>query len=334
MAKQSGQKLKLLHILDILKKYSDEDHPINASQIAERLSDRGIVAERKSIYDDILNLEDYGYDIIKAPSNKGGWFLGEREFEVPEIYLLSDAVKSAKFISASKTRDLLSKLKNMLSSYEANKRQNAVYFNTFSKCSNEELFYSIDEINRAIENKKQISFIYSSRGFDNNRNIIKKEKEMTVNPYALTWQDDHYYLVGNHNKYDNLLHLRLERMSKVKMLDTASRHFSEVCPYTEFFDIADYTEKLFGMYGGECSEVELCCDKSIVEQVLDRFGEQVFIKNVTETTFSFTVKLRISEALVTWILNYGEKITVKKPQFLSNMIVERINNVLKNYSEE
>ncbi len=334
MAKQSGQKLKLLYILDILKKYSDEEHPINASQIAEKLAEKGITSERKSIYDDILNLEDFGYDIIKAPSNKGGWFLGEREFEVPEIYLLSDAVKSAKFISAAKTRDLLTKLKNMLSCFEAQKRQNAVYFNTFSKCSNEELFYSIDEINRAIELKKQISFIYSSRGFDNSRNIIKKEKEMVVSPYALTWQDDHYYLVGNHKKYDNLLHLRLERMSKVKMLDTNARHFSEVCPYTEFFDIADYTEKLFGMYGGDMLEVELCCDKSIVEQVLDRFGEQVFIKNVTDTHFSFTTKLRLSEALVTWTLNYGDKITVKKPEILKNMIKDRINNVLKNYSEE
>lgn len=331
MAKRSNQKLKLIYTLDILKKYSDEQNPLNAREIAQKLLDYGIEAERKSIYNDIACLEEYGCDIIK---DNGGWFIGDREFEVPEIYLLCDAVRSAKFISTKKTRELISKLHNMLSVFEVKKRENSVFFSVDEKCTNEELYYNIDKISNAIQSKKQIKLIYSSRGFSSLREVKLEKREMIVNPYAMTWQDDHYYLVGNHTKYDNLLHLRLDRISAVEMLDSDVRHFSEVSEYTDFFDIADYTKKLFMMHSGELCDIELCCNKKIIEQVLDRFTENIFIKNVTEQSFSFKVPAVISEALVTWIINYGENLTVIKPEKLRNMVIERAQQVLKNYSEE
>lgn len=331
MAKQPRQKLKLLYVLDILKKYSDENHPLNASEIAEKLSFYGIEAERKSIYDDILQLEIYGTDIIKS-SNKKGWFIGSREFETPEINLLCDAVKSANFISANKTRELISKLTEKLSENEKDKYRD-VFFNPNLKCKNEEIYYTIDKLNTAIKSKKQVTLKYSSRFLSKDREIEKQTKEMTINPYALTWQDDHYYLVGNYAKYNNLIHLRVDRINKVEITETPSRHFSEVSNYTDFFDIADYTKKLFSMHGGELFDVELCCNKSIIEHVLDRFGENIFIKNVTEDTFSFKTQLSLSEALVTWILNFGENITVKSPQKLREMIKFRLNQVLKNYED-
>jgi len=334
MAKRSGQKLKLLYTLDILKKYSDEEHPLNANEIAEKLSLYGIEAERKSIYDDIATLGDYGFDIAKAPSNKGGWFLGERDFEVPEIYLLCDAVKTAKFISAKKTRELISKLNGMLSINDAKKRENSVFFDAQIKCTNEELYYTIDRLSSAIENKKQVKLLYTSRELSDNRQIIKNAKERIINPYALTWQDDHYYLVCNYPRYDNLLHLRVDRINSVEILPHSVRPFSEVSHYRDFFDIADYTKRLFGMYTGELQEVEFCCNKRIIEPVLDRFDENIFIKNVTEDSFSFTAKITLSDALVTWIINYGDDIKIKKPEILKDMIKERVTKVLKNYSED
>lgn len=331
MAKQPRQKLKLLYVLDILKKYSDEEHPLNASEIAEKLSVYGIDAERKSIYDDIFQLEIYGADIIKS-SNKKGWFIGSREFEVPEINLLCDAVKSANFISANKTRELLSKLTDMLSENEKDKQRN-VFFDPNIKCKNEEIYYTIDKLNAAIKQQKQVTLKYSSRILSNGREIQKKTKEMVINPYALTWQDDHYYLVGNYAKYDNLIHLRVDRMNSVEITENNARHFSVVSEYTDFFDIADYTEKLISMHSGELCDVELCCDKSIIEPVLDHFGENIYIKNVTDNTFSFKAKLSLSEAVVTWILNFGEKMTVKSPEKLREMIKSRITATLKNYEE-
>jgi len=263
-------KLRLLYVLDILKKYSDEQNPLNSADIMDKLSQSGITAERKALYDDISLLEQYGYDIIKTSIPKKGWFIGEREFEIPEIYLLCDAVRTAKFISPKKTRELLSKLNSMLSVSQKKVREDAVFFSASDKAENEEIYYSIDKISRAITEKRQISLSYAVRSLNKGRSISHSVKEMTVNPYALAWQDDHYYLIGNHSKYDNLIHLRLDRISKVKNLSSPSRHFSEVSDYKDFFDTADYTKKLFGMYGGELAEIALCCNKAIREPVLER----------------------------------------------------------------
>lgn len=330
MSKRARQKLKLIYTLDILKKFSDEENPLNAANIAEKLLDYGIEAERKSIYDDIACLEDYGCDIIKSESPKG-WFIGDREFEMPEIYLLCDAVRSAKFISAKKTAELINKLHSMLSVNQIKRRENSVYFGAADKCGNEELYYNIDKIADAIETGKQIEFTYSVRYFDKERTVKQTKKTMTVNPYALTWQDDYYYLIGNHIKYDNLIHLRLDRISSVKVLESKARHYSEVCSYKEYFDTADYTNKLFSMYGGSLEDVELCCNKQITEQVLDRFSENIFIKKVTDDEFCFTVKAALSDALVTWIINYGSNLRVNSPEILKEMVIKRAKTVLENY---
>lgn len=330
MSKRARQKLKLIYTLEILKRYSDEENPLTANKIAEKLLDYGIEAERKSIYDDIACLEEYGCDIIKSASPKG-WFIGDREFEVPEIYLLCDAVRSAKFISAKKSAELIEKLDAMLSVNQVKRRENSVYFGASDKCGNEELYYNIDKIADAIESHRQIELTYSVRYFDSEREVKKTRKTMVINPYALTWQDDYYYLLGNHIKYDNIIHLRLDRISAVKILDTKSRHFSEVSSYTEYFDTADYTNKLFGMYGGAMADVELCCNKRITEQVLDRFSENIFIKKVTDEEFCFTVKAALSEALVTWIINYGSDLKVNSPEELREMVKNRAKTVLRNY---
>ena len=334
ISKGQNQKLKLLYVLDIFKKYSDEEHPLNAVDISEKLAELGIDSERKGIYNDIAALEQYGCDIIKTSLPKTGWFIGDREFEIPEINLLCDAVRSAKFISAKKTRELISKLYSMLSVYQQKQNKNRVFFAACDKCSNEELYYNIDSISKAIEQRKQIKFNYSSRILDSSREISHKTREMTVNPYALTWQDDYYYLICNYKKYDNLLHLRVDRMNGVEINDTVARHFSEVSEYTDFFDVADYTAKLFGMHSGELQEIELCCESGIAEQVFDRFGENIFIKNKTDEHFGFTVKAAVSDALVSWIISYGTRLKVVKPNILRDMVTERAREVLKLYDEK
>ena len=257
--------------------------------------------------------------------------MASREFELPEIYLLCDAVRSAKFISAKKTRELIGKLRGMISVNEAERNKNSVYFAPSDKCVNEAIYYNIDKISTAIQSRKQIEIIYSLRQLDSSREVVHKEKKMIINPYALTWQDDYYYLIGNHAKYDNLIHLRVDRIEKVNITEIPARNFSEVSEYKEFFDTADYTNKLFGMYSGEMQDIEICCNRSITEQVLDRFGENIFIKNLSEEEFCVTVKAAVSDALVTWIINYGEKLKVVKPDSLRQMVKERAKAVLKNY---
>lgn len=329
MPKSWGQKLKILYVLDILKNYSDEQNPLTATAICELLSQQGIEAERKSIYTDIESLCDYGYDIIYSSSPRG-YFLGERDFEEAEIYLLSDAVRTAKFISPKKTRELVKKLDSMLSRPQRQKRNKDIYFDYAQKCSNEEIFYNIDKISSAITEGKKIEFDYVTRELCGREfvDIIKRRK---VSPYALTWQDDHYYLICNYEKYDNLMHLRLDRISKAEITPEKARHFSEVSVYKEVFDVADYTNKIFGMFSGEVQTVELCCKKEIAKTVADRFSENIFITNVTENEFRFSYKAAISEALVTFIMNFGDSIKVISPESLKQDIITRAEKILKVY---
>lgn len=331
MAKKQGQRLKILYILDFLKRESDEEHPVTAADICEYLDSQGIAAERKSVYADISALTDYGADIVRSGSPRG-WFLASREFEEPEIYLLADAVRTAGFISAAKTRELVKKLDSFVSRYQAQKRENRVYFSSCAKSVNEEIFYSIDKISLAVTEKKKIRFEYVNRVLSPDRTIEKQKREMLISPYALTWQDDHYYVIGNYEKYDNLIHLRLDRMYKVEITDMPQRHFSEVSEYTDYFDTPDYTAKLFGMHGGEIYDIELKCSKKITEQVADRFGEDIFIKKVTDEDFCFTVRAALSDALVSWVISYGDRVKVLEPQILRDMVIGRTEKVLGLYN--
>ena len=323
--------MKILYILDFLKRESDEEHPVTAADICEYLDSQGIAAERKSVYADISALTDYGADIVRSGSPRG-WFLASREFEEPEIYLLADAVRTAGFISAAKTRELVKKLDSFVSRYQAQKRENRVYFSSCAKSVNEEIFYSIDKISRAVSEKKKIGFEYVNRVLSPDRTIEKQKREMLISPYALTWQDDHYYVIGNYEKYDNLIHLRLDRMYKVEITDVPQRHFSEVSEYTDYFDTPDYTAKLFGMHGGEIYDIELKCSKKITEQVADRFGEDIFIKKVTDEDFCFTVRAALSDALVSWVISYGDRVKVLEPQILRDMVISRTEKVLGLYN--
>lgn len=333
MAERIGQKLKLLYLTEILRKKTDEEHPLNATELCKCLAEYGITAERKAIYNDIENLIAFGYDIVKTRTPRSGFFMASREFELPEIYLLTDAVQSANFITPKKTRELVSKLDKMLSENQTRAREQRVYFDSKHKCNNEEIYYNIDTIRQAIEQNKKIKLRYTRRELSDNRKIVSVSKEMTISPYALIWQNDHYYLVGNNAKYDNLLHLRIDRMHSIKITDEKWRHFSEVCQYKEFFNVSDYADKSFNMYGGEVTEIELKCDKSKLEQIIDRFSRDIFICKVTDTTFNFSTKALISDGLISWLLQSGNFVEVVSPLSLRQTVSDRIDMLRNTYNK-
>ncbi len=330
MASAASVKLKLLHIVNILKQYSDEDHPISASFIISKLNGYGISAERKAIYDDIECLIEFGYEIIKTRNPRAGYFLAEREFELPEIYLLEDAVRTAHFITEKKTRDLCQKLDKLLSVHQLKRNGSGIYINTDGKTKNESIFYNIDTISRAIENRHKIAYKYGVREL-HGREIVTVYKERTLNPYAMTWQDDHYYLIGNYDKYDNLVHLRIDRMKSVIETGETARHFGEVCEYSDVFNVADYTKGLFDMFVGDIEEVRLKCAKATLEQIVDRFGSSIFVTNVTDTHFEINVKCAVSHGLVNWLLGFSDSVEVISPQSLRDMITERTAKIQNLY---
>ncbi len=331
MAARWGQKLKLIYIVDILKKHTDEDHPMNATELCDRLAEFGVSAERKAIYNDIEMLISYGYDILKTRTPKSGYFLASREFELPEVYLLADAVRSADFITPKKTRELLNKIDSFLSVHQAQKRERVTYISSQYKCKNESIFYNIDLINQAVEAGVKVNVTYTQRYLSDDKQIRVKEKTMLISPYATLWESDRYYLVGNNEKYDNLIHLRVDRIKKIDVTNQRVRHFSEVSPYTDSFNVADYAAKTFNMYGGETAEIELRCKKARLEQIIDRFSDEISVYKLTEDTFSFTTDVIISDGLISWLLQFGSDIEVVRPAALRERISEKIKELASIY---
>ncbi len=326
------QKLRILYIADILSKKSDEDHLLSANDIIRYLNDDyGIECERKTVYDCIECLNEYGYEIIKSQSPRG-YFMVPYHFETAELRLLIDAVQSANFISAKKTKALLEKFSSFASEYQYKRLEKQVYIDNRNKCSNENLFYNIDILNSAILQKRQVDVVYRRREVVDENRAEYEEKRMSINPYALIWADDHYYLVGNYSKYDNLIHLRVDRLKSVTVTDKIARRFSEVSPYTTSFDIADYSNKHLSMFAGDIKPVELICDNSIIEEFIDRFGEKCFMKAYDNESFVAKFDVAVTNGLVTWIMQFGDKIKVKGPKELKNMIIDKTTSILSMYN--
>ncbi|MGN0464292.1 MAG: helix-turn-helix transcriptional regulator, partial [Acutalibacteraceae bacterium] len=261
MAGQYNSKKKLLLIMDYLMKYSDEDNPVSTGELIEMLKRNGIVCERKSVYSDIEALSDFGFDIVKTRLGKGGYFIASRQFEEVEIRLLIDAVQSASFITPGKSKKLIKNIASLCSEEQMKKLSSRVYIDNRVKSDNETIYYSIDEIGRAIDSGRQIECDYAKcRTVSKLKNGACVEKHLKLNPYAMIWSADHYYLVANNPKYDNLMHLRIDRMRNVSIVEgSAVRPFSEVSDYTDFFDVADYSRRIFNMYSGETEDIELHC---------------------------------------------------------------------------
>ncbi len=333
MAGVKNSKLKLLYLAEILEQKTDENNYISATQLCDELAKLGIAAERKSIYKDIDVLREYGYDIIHTGSRStGGYFLGARKFEMAEIRLLSDAVQAANFISQKKTNQLLQKIESYASEKQAKILRSQVYVDNRPKCKNEEIYYTISLLDEAITKGVKVTFTYTRRKITEEFKTAREDKVFTVSPYALIWSDDHYYLICNNEKYDNLMQLRIDRIKKLSHTDLPSRHFSEVSNYKNNFDTADYAAKLFNMYSGEQKPVEFVCDNELLETMLDRFGENVRIQKLNDSHFILRTNAAVSDGLAAWVIQFGGRVTVRMPKELISSVKQKAEEILNNYN--
>lgn len=332
MAGVKDSKLKLLYLAEIFEKKTDENNYVSATQLCDELAKLGIQAERKSIYKDIDVLREYGYDIIHEGSrSSGGYFLGARKFELAEIRLLSDAVQAANFISQKKTNQLLEKIESFASDKQAKVLHSQVYVDNRPKCKNEEIYYTISLLDEAITKGVKVTFTYTRRKITEEFKTAKEEKSFVVSPYALIWSDDHYYVVCNNEKYDNLMHLRIDRIKKLELTTEKARHFSEVSGYKRNFDSADYAAKLFNMFSGEAKPIELVCENELLETMLDRFGENVRTQKVDDNHFLLRTNAAVSDGLAAWVLQFGGRVKVRMPNDLIYTVKMKAEEILKSY---
>lgn len=310
MAKSEGQKLKLLYIIKMLEEHSDENHPLSTAEIIRRLEALEIHSERKSIYDDIAKLCDFGYDIIQIHSRQGGgYYLAEREFELPELKLLVDAVQSSRFITTKKSRELIKKLEAKVSKYDAGKLQRQVYVAGRVKTENESIYYSIDNIHRAIQENLQISFQYLDWNLKKQM-VPRLNGQKTVSPWAMIWREENYYLAAYDSEDKIMKHYRVDKMGQVQVLNTAREGLEQFVK----LDLAAYVNRTFGMYGGEEETVTLQLPNRLIGVVMDRFGKEADIRPMEGNAFRVRARVAVSGQFFGWLAGIGKEAVIVSPE--------------------
>lgn len=325
MAKSAGQKLKLLYIIKLLTENTDENHPASTTDIIAYLDANGIHSERKSIYDDIEKLCDFGYDIVQVHSRLGGgYYMASREFELAELKLLVDAVQSSRFITSRKSRSLIKKLELLAGKQDAGKLQRQVYVAGRIKTENESIYYNIDNIHRAIQENRQISFQYLD--WNLNKELVPRVGgKRKVSPWALIWREENYYLAAYDSVDGIMKHYRVDKMGHVDVLKDEREGLEQF----EKVDPAVYTNLTFGMFSGDEETVTLQFPNRLIGVVLDRFGREADIRPMTDRVFRIRVRVAVSGQFFGWLAGIGREAVIISPAAVKEQYQGWLTDIVK-----
>ncbi|KJS18745.1 MAG: hypothetical protein VR72_21240 [Clostridiaceae bacterium BRH_c20a] len=327
MAKGSNQKLKILYLMKILLEKTDEENTMTVNEMIAELDKYGIAAERKSIYDDLEALRHYGIDITSRKTRTTDYFVGNRLFELPELKLLVDAVQCSKFITHRKSNELINKIESLASKYQAMLLQRQVYVANRVKTVNESIYYNVDKLHTAIAENKQVYFRYFEYTVNKEKKFRKDGGKYRVSPYALSWDDENYYLITFSEKYGDFTHYRVDKMTDIEITDEVRAKL----PDDEHFNVADYSKKVFNMFGGEEETVRLQFDNSLVNVVIDRFSKDIPIEKVDENNFVIRIKVAISSAFFGWVFQFGNKVKILSPESVVELYAETLKQIVSQY---
>lgn len=327
MSKASGQKLKLLQLNKFFLENTDEEHTVGISEIIEYLSNLGISAERKSLYDDFEQLRAFGTEVMSVKTGNGtGYYVADRVFQVSELKLLVDAVQVAKFITDKKSRELIAKLETLCSRYEAAELSRQVTISGRIKSMNESIYYNVDKIHTAIADNKSVKFKYFEYNITKERVLRRNGESYLVSPYALIWDDENYYLVAFDHREKMIKHYRVDKMTGIDINDEVrigQKEFGEA-------DISMYSKKVFGMFGGKSEKLCLEFDSSLCGVVIDRFGKDVFIRTGDAPNKIYVYcDVVPSQHFFGWLFSFGEKAKIATPTEIAEEFKEYCRKVLE-----
>ncbi len=323
--KHSNQKLKLLYLLKILMEKTDEEHTITVPQIIEELSKYGISAERKSIYDDLECLGLFGIDICSEKGRAYGYYIGSREFELPELKLLVDSVQSSKFITKKKSMELISKIGHLTSNANARNLQRQVFVTNRVKTMNERIYYNVDIIHEAIAANRMITFRYFDLDIHKNKVFRKNGDIYKEAPVSLTWDDENYYLITYKDKYGSYTHYRVDKMENISVTEDNSN-----LPDRDF-DISEYAKSVFGMFGGEKTNVTIQFANELAGVVFDQFGRDIVLVPVDESHFKCSVKVSVSRKFLSWMMSFGIRAKILSPSDVVEELIDMIDEIKDSY---
>ena len=331
MGGTASQKLRLTYLVQILQKRTDEEHRITMPELISELENYGIKANRKTIYDDIELLRMIDVDIIGVQEGQSYYYyLGSREFELAELKLLVDSVQSAKFITEKKSNELIRKIGSLTSEHNAKQLERQVYVSGRTKADNESIYYNVDKIHAAIASNSKICFKYFRWTVEKKQELRHNGKIYCISPWALSWDDENYYLVGYDTEADKIKHYRVDKMLQL-----------EIAPYKREgkelfykFDMAAYSKKVFGMFSGVEQKVKLRLINELAGVVIDRFGKDVTMFRTDEEHFTVLVDVAVSRQFLGWIIALGDGVTVLEPENVVEEMREIGKGLLKKYQKK
>lgn len=317
-------KSKILYLYRILSEQTDEQHPLSTNQIIDKLGEMGIGVTRKTVASDIALLQEFGVDVISVRSSQNLYYIGDRVFELPEVKLLVDAVESSKLITIKKSKTLVDKISKFVSKEQAKELNRNIFIDKRVKPKNENIYYTIDLVHTAINDKIQIDFKYID--YTGEKEVIYKHESMTykVSPYALAWNDDHYYLIGYCSNHKKISKFRVDRMAKVELSDRVYVNAPED------FSAAEYVKSIFDMYDGPISKVEIKCTNDLMKIIVDKFGEEVETISLGSNCFKATVEVSVSPTFFSWLFGFGTKMSILAPTTVKEQYKEMLTVILNN----
>lgn len=328
MPKRERQKLKLLALAALLRRETDDAHGLTVPEMVEHLQAQGISAERKSLYDDLVALEDFGMDIVRTRDRHTRYALANHAFELPELKLLVDAVQSSKFLSERKSRALIGKIEGLASRHEARELQRQVYVTHRVKSMNESVYYSIDALHDAMKRDRQITFRYFNWTVQKTQQLRHDGRTYCVSPFALVWDDEMYYLIAYDASACALRHYRVDKMQDIAVTEDArlgKAAFEQV-------DMAAYTQRTFGMFGGDTVEVQLLFANRLAGAVLDRFGKEVSFIPADDAHFRVRVEVVVSPQFMGFVAGFGSEARILGPQSVADAFVAHCTELLAGYA--
>lgn len=324
---EKDKKLRPMKIWEILRRETDEDHPMGTETLRAKLEECGYPCVRKTVYADIALLNDNGYEIMCNRKISNEYYVEDRSFDIPELQILMDAVQAASFITDKKTKVLVGKIAQLAGDKKAEVLQkNTVEFHT-PKSDNEQIFYIVDKIGNAIEERRQISFLYFDYDILHQRVYRKEKRRYTVNPLSTVFSNDNYYLMCYDDKHGNIGHYRIDRMDDVNIEYTPITETEE----SKRFDLSRHKRALFGMFNGEDAQVTFQADKSLVDHIFDKFGKGIHMAYGEGNTVVFTADVQVSKPFLGWCCSFGNMLKVTAPQSVADKVKEFLAEMSEQY---
>ena len=318
------QKIKLLKLYEILRQHSDEDRPLSTNQLCAMLEAEGITCDRRTLSEDIDTLNANGFEVLHRRTRYAKlYYIVDRQFDLAEVKILIDAIQAASFITKQKTEALTNKVANLAGSHKAAAlKGNLVTFNT-RKHTNESIYYSIDALETALQQKCRASFRYFDLNEHNERVYRKEGDRYIVNPVGLVYHEDNYYLVTYHETHDATVNYRIDRMADVQIEKTPVAE--QTIALSD--DLGVYTERVFKMFNGPRATVELQFDRKLIDAVHDKFGEGIEIIACKREQCSTRVEVLVSPVFFGWCFQFGTSMKILSPESVALVMKEHTKQV-------